>query len=37
MLTEIEDRLDIVNEDDEVDCEMLGTFGSLAASAGRKS
>ena len=31
LLTEIEDRLDIVIEDDEVDGEMLGTYGSLLA------
>ena len=29
LLTEIEDRLDIVIEDDEVDGEMLGTYGAL--------
>ena len=29
LLTEIEDRLDIVIDDDEVDGEMLGSFGSL--------
>ena len=29
LLTEIEDRLDIVVEDDEVDGEMLGTYGAL--------
>ncbi len=29
LLTEIEDRLGIVIEDDEVDGEMLGTFGGL--------
>jgi len=29
LLTEIEDRLGIVVEDDEVDGEMLGTFGGL--------
>ena len=29
LLTEIEDRLDIVIEDDEVDGEMLETFGGL--------
>ncbi|MFC4255912.1 acyl carrier protein [Altererythrobacter xixiisoli] len=31
LLTEIEDRLDIVIEDDEVDGEMLETFGALLA------
>ena len=31
LLTEIEDRLDIVIEDDEVDGEMLETFGGLLA------
>ncbi|MEM6856384.1 MAG: phosphopantetheine-binding protein [Pseudomonadota bacterium] len=29
LLTEIEDRLDIVIEDDDVDGEMLETFGGL--------
>jgi acyl carrier protein len=29
LLTEIEDRLDIVVEDDEVDGEMLETYGGL--------
>ncbi|MEO1731388.1 MAG: phosphopantetheine-binding protein [Pseudomonadota bacterium] len=29
LLTEIEDRLDIVIDDDEVDGEMLETFGAL--------
>lgn len=29
LLTEIEDRLDIVIEDDDVDGEMLETFGAL--------
>ena len=29
LLTEIEDRLDIVIEDDEVDGEMLETYGGL--------
>lgn len=29
LLTEIEDRLDILIEDDEVDGEMLETFGGL--------
>lgn len=31
LLTEIEDRLDILIEDDEVDGEMLETFGGLLA------
>ncbi|OYW46593.1 MAG: acyl carrier protein [Sphingomonadales bacterium 32-68-7] len=31
LLTEIEDRLGIVVEDDEVDGEMLATFGALRA------
>lgn len=31
LLTEIEDRLDIVIDDDEIDGEMLETFGSLIA------
>jgi acyl carrier protein len=31
LLTEIEDRLHIVIEDDEVDGEMLGTYGALRA------
>ncbi|NLR71537.1 acyl carrier protein [Novosphingobium sp. ERN07] len=29
LLTEIEDRLDIVIEDDEVDGELLETYGNL--------
>lgn len=29
LLTEIEDRLDIVIDDDEIDGEMLETFGGL--------
>jgi len=37
LLTEIEDRLGIVIEDDEVDGEMLETFGSLVAFAERKT
>jgi len=36
LLTEIEDRLGIVIDDDEVDGEMLETFGSLVAFAARK-
>jgi acyl carrier protein len=31
LLTELEDRFDIVIEDDEVDGEMLGTYGELLA------
>ncbi len=31
LLTEIEDRYDIVIEDDDVDGEMLETFGGLLA------
>ncbi|WP_340587535.1 phosphopantetheine-binding protein [Erythrobacter alti] len=31
LLTELEDRLDILIEDDDVDGEMLETFGALAA------
>ncbi len=31
LLTEIEDRLHILIDDDEVDGEMLESFGSLAA------
>jgi len=31
LLTEIEDRLGIIVEDDEVDGEMLETFGALLA------
>lgn len=41
VLTELEDRLGIVIEDDEVDGDMLETFGALiafaAAKAGRQS
>ena len=36
LLTEMEDRLGIVIDDDEVDGEMLETFGSLTAFAARK-
>lgn len=35
-LTEIEDRLGLVIEDDEVDGEMLATFGSLVTYLDRK-
>lgn len=31
LLTEIEDRLDIVIDDDEIDGEMLETYGALLA------
>ena len=31
LLTELEDRLDIIIEDEDVDGEMLETFGSLLA------
>ena len=31
LLTEIEDRMDIIIEDDEVDGEMLETYGGLLA------
>jgi acyl carrier protein len=31
LLTEIEDRFDIVIDDDEVDGDMLGTYGDLLA------
>lgn len=37
LLTEMEDRLGIVIDDDEVDGELLETFGSLVAFAVRKS
>lgn len=37
LLTELEDRLGIVIDDDEVDGELLETFGSLVAFAARKS
>ena len=36
LLTEIEDRLDIVIDDDEVDGEMLESFGSLLTFAEAK-
>ena len=36
LLTELEDRLHIVIEDDEVDGELLETFGSLLAFAQAK-
>lgn len=37
VLTELEDRLGILIEDDEVDGEMLETFGTLVAFATRKA
>ena len=37
LLTEIEDRLGITIDDDEVDAEMLETFGALVDFAVRKS
>lgn len=36
LLTELEDRLEIVIDDDEVDGELLETFGSLVGFAIRK-
>ena len=37
VLTEIEDRLGIIIEDDEVDGDMLETFGALARFAASKA
>ena len=37
VLTEIEDRLGILIEDDEVDGDMLETFGALTAFAASKA
>ncbi|WP_139809905.1 acyl carrier protein [Sphingomonas azotifigens] len=37
VLTEMEDRLGILIEDDEVDGEMLESFGTLTRFAARKS
>ena len=37
LLTEMEDRLDIVVEDDDVDGEMLETYGGLLAFAEAKA
>jgi acyl carrier protein len=37
LLTEMEDRLGIVIEDDEVDGEMLETFGALTEFAAHKA
>jgi acyl carrier protein len=36
LLTEMEDRLDIVIDDDEIDGEMLETYGGLLAFAKAK-
>jgi acyl carrier protein len=36
LLTELEDRLDIIIDDDEVDGEMLESFGALVAFARSK-
>jgi len=36
LLTELEDRLHIIIDDDEVDGEMLESFGALVAFAERK-
>jgi acyl carrier protein len=36
LLTELEDRLGIIVEDDEVDGELLETFGNLVAFVERK-
>jgi len=36
LLTELEDRLDIMIEDDEVDAELFETFGNLVAFAEMK-
>ena len=37
LLTELEDRLGIVIDDDDVDGEMLATFGALVAFARSKT
>lgn len=37
LLTEMEDRLGIIIEDDEVDGELLGSFGALVAFARAKA
>lgn len=37
LLTEMEDRLDIIIEDDDVDGEMLDTYGGLLAFAEAKA
>ena len=36
LLTELEDRLGVIIDDDEVDAEMLETFGALVAFAEAK-
>lgn len=36
LLTELEDRLDIIIEDDDIDGEMLESYGSLLAFAEAK-
>jgi acyl carrier protein len=36
LLTELEDRLGIMIDDDEIDADMLGTFGALVDFAERK-
>lgn len=36
LLTEIEDRLDIIIDDDEIDAEIFETFGALVAFTARK-
>lgn len=36
LLTELEDRLDVVIDDDEIDGEMLETYGGLLAFAEAK-
>lgn len=36
LLTELEDRLDIIIDDDDVDGELFATFGSLADFANAK-
>ncbi|WP_181561439.1 MULTISPECIES: phosphopantetheine-binding protein [Sphingobium] len=36
LLTDLEDRLDIVIDDDDVDMDSFETFGSLAAMLSRK-
>ena len=37
LLTELEDRLDIVIDDDDVDADLFATFGSLVAFARAKT
>ena len=37
LLTELEDRLDIVIDDDDVDADLFATFGSLVAFAQAKT